>query len=259
MMIGLRERWSCQLHVEPQKFFPSILKLAIHLSFLAFRYVRALFREIANQSLYTSHNITDFVHLWFCEKLDEKLVLLSSLTFRENTDCLARTAKRGNVRWEEWLMRPFRKCHLYTSRFANIFSRYHQFDDKCIAGFSHTETYALHEYVLYWNIHPFRVDFMKPWLGLEPATPDLMSEQLSCRPLQQKLEGAKITPTDATQWICWTGTKFCVYSSNSIKIWCKNFKISRIYRPVFALFVITGAFYQLWVTFTKNFGDFGEN
>ncbi len=55
------------------------LKLAIHLSFLAFRHVRALFREllreIANQSLYTSHNIADFVHLRFCKKLDEKLSL----------------------------------------------------------------------------------------------------------------------------------------------------------------------------------------
>ncbi len=40
-----------------------LLKLAIHLSFLAFQHVRALFREIANQSLYTSHNITDFLHL----------------------------------------------------------------------------------------------------------------------------------------------------------------------------------------------------
>ncbi len=53
------------------------LKPAIHLSFLAFRHVRALFRElfreIANQSLYTSHNNADFVHLWFCEKVDEKL------------------------------------------------------------------------------------------------------------------------------------------------------------------------------------------
>ncbi len=43
------------------------VKLAIHLSFHAFRHVRALFRklfrEIVNQSLYTSHNITDFVHL----------------------------------------------------------------------------------------------------------------------------------------------------------------------------------------------------
>ncbi len=74
-------------------FFP-FCKLAIHLSFLTFRHVRALFREIANQSLYTFHNIANFGHLWFCEKLDEKLALSSSLTFRENTDHLARMAKR---------------------------------------------------------------------------------------------------------------------------------------------------------------------
>ncbi len=49
----------------------SFTKPAIHLSFLAFWYVRALFHGIVNQSLYTSHNIADFVHLWFCEKLDE--------------------------------------------------------------------------------------------------------------------------------------------------------------------------------------------
>ncbi len=48
-------------------------KLAIHLSFLAFWHVHALFREIANQSLYTSHNIADFVYLWFCAKVDKKL------------------------------------------------------------------------------------------------------------------------------------------------------------------------------------------
>ncbi len=49
---------------------------------LAFRHVRALFREffceIANQSLYTSHNVTDFVHLWFCEKFF-RIVFLDSL------------------------------------------------------------------------------------------------------------------------------------------------------------------------------------
>ncbi len=106
-----------------------ILKLAIHLSFLAFRHVRALFCEIANQSLYTSHKIANFVHLWFCEKL----AVLSSLTFRENTNRLARTAK--NTRWEKWLARRFTKCHLYTSRFANIILRSRQFNDKCIAGF----------------------------------------------------------------------------------------------------------------------------
>ncbi len=66
------------------------LKLAIHLSFLAFWHVCALFREIANQWLYTSHNIVNFVHLWF----SEKLAVLSSLMFCVNTDCLERTAKR---------------------------------------------------------------------------------------------------------------------------------------------------------------------
>ncbi len=109
-------------------------KLAIHLSFLAFRHVRALFRElfceIANQSLYTFHNIADFSHLSFCEKL----ALSSSLTFCENTIVWQ---ERRNARWEKWLARWFTKCHLYTSyfsRFTNIFSRSCQFDDKCIAG-----------------------------------------------------------------------------------------------------------------------------
>ncbi len=117
----------------------STVKLAIHLSFLAFRHVRALFcelfHEIANQSLYTSHNITDFVHLWFCEELDEKLVLLSSLTFLKIPIAWR---ERWNARWEKWLTRRFTKCHLYTSRFsrfAHIFLRSRQFDDKCIAGF----------------------------------------------------------------------------------------------------------------------------
>ncbi len=46
--------------------------------------------------------------------------------------------ERQSARWEKWLARWFKKCHLYTShfsRFANIFSRSRQFDDKCIAGF----------------------------------------------------------------------------------------------------------------------------
>ncbi len=46
--------------------------------------------------------------------------------------------ERRNVRWEKWLSRRFTKCHQYTSRFsrfANMFSRSRQFDDKCIAGF----------------------------------------------------------------------------------------------------------------------------
>ncbi len=109
------------------------LKLAIHLSFLAFRHVRELFHEIANQSLYTSHNITDFVRLWFCEKL----AVSSSLTFCENTDRLARTAKH---KMRKVMARQFTKCHVYTSRFshfANIFSHSRQFDDKSVAGFTH--------------------------------------------------------------------------------------------------------------------------
>ncbi len=51
----------------PKRADLNFFKLAIHLSFLVFRHVRALFRElfreIVNQSLYTSHNIADFVHL----------------------------------------------------------------------------------------------------------------------------------------------------------------------------------------------------
>ncbi len=45
--------------------------------------------------------------------------------------------ERQNVRWKKWLARRFTKCYLYTSRFshfANIFSRSHQFDDKCISS-----------------------------------------------------------------------------------------------------------------------------
>ncbi len=50
--------------------------------------------------------------------------------------------KGQNVRWEKWLARWFTKCHLYTfrfSHFAKIFSRSHQFDDKCIALLGHQE------------------------------------------------------------------------------------------------------------------------
>ncbi len=43
---------------------------------------------------YTLFTISHFGHLWFCEKLDEKLALSSSLTFCENTDRLAIMAKR---------------------------------------------------------------------------------------------------------------------------------------------------------------------
>ncbi len=125
--------WCCHKWLPP-------LKLAIHLSFLAFRHVRALFRElfheIANRSLYTSHNITDFIHLWFCEKLDEKLSLSPLWRFVKIPTVWR---ERRNARWEKWLARWFTKCHLYTyhlSHFANIFSCSHQFNDKCIAGFT---------------------------------------------------------------------------------------------------------------------------
>ncbi len=78
--------------------FHLLPKLAIHLLFLVFRHVcalfRKLFREIANQSIYTSHNIANFAHLWFCKKLDEKLAVSFSLMFHENTDHLVGTAKR---------------------------------------------------------------------------------------------------------------------------------------------------------------------
>ncbi len=113
-----------------------MLKLAIHLSFIAFRHVRALFcelfREIANQSLYTSHNIADFIHLWFCEKLDEKLSLSPLWRFVKIPTVWR---ERQNARWEKWLARWFMKCHLYTyrfSHFANIFSHSRQFDNNCI-------------------------------------------------------------------------------------------------------------------------------
>ncbi len=116
----------------------TILKLAIHLSFLTFRYVRALFgellREIGNQSLYTSYNITDFVHLWFCEELDEKLSLSPFWRFVKIPTVWR---ERRNARWEKWLARWFTKCHLYThhvSHFANSFLRSRKVDNKCIAG-----------------------------------------------------------------------------------------------------------------------------
>ncbi len=74
-------------------------------------------------------DISDFVHLWFCEKL----AISSFFTFCES---LIAWREWWNVRWEKWLARQFMKCHLYTSRFshfANIFSCFRQFADKCIA------------------------------------------------------------------------------------------------------------------------------
>ncbi len=109
-----------------------IVKLAIHLSFLAFRHVCALFcelfHEIGNQSLYTSHNIANFVHLWFCEKLDEKLSLSPLRCFMKIPTVWW---ERQNARWEKWLARWCTKCHLYTYRFShftNIFSHSRQID-----------------------------------------------------------------------------------------------------------------------------------
>ncbi len=113
----------------------AVFKLAIHLSCLAFRHVCALFREIANQSLYTSHNIANFVHPWFCEKFDEKLSLSPLWRFVKIPTVWR---EQRNARWEKWLAKWFTKYHLYTyrfSHFANIFSRSRQFDNKCIAGF----------------------------------------------------------------------------------------------------------------------------
>ncbi len=102
------------------------LQLAIHLSFLTFRCVRALFREllreIANQSLYTSHNIADFVHLWFCEKLDEKLSVSPLWHFMK---ILTVWRERRNAKWEKWLTRWFTKCHLYTYRFSHFATFFH--------------------------------------------------------------------------------------------------------------------------------------
>ncbi len=120
-----------------------IPELAIHLSFLAFRHVCALFREFANQSLYTSHNITDFVHLWFCEKLDGNLPYHPLWCF---VKIPIAWREWRNARWEKWLARQFTKCHLYTSRFshfANIFSHSRQFDDMCMAGSGSTYTKEL--------------------------------------------------------------------------------------------------------------------
>ncbi len=136
------ERYDCEGYERGSRLLHhfQVLKLAIHLLFLVFWHVHALFRElfceIANQPLYTSHNIADFIHLWFCEKLDEKLSLSPLWRF---VKILTVWRERRNARWEKWLARWFTKCHLYTyyfSHFANIFSRSCQFDDKCIAGFT---------------------------------------------------------------------------------------------------------------------------
>ncbi len=122
---------------------------AIHLSVLAFRHVRAVSREqfceIANQSLYTSHNITNFIHLWFCEKPDKKLAVSSSLTFRENTDHLGRRAK---CTMRKMIGETVYKMPSIYFSFRQQFSHSHQFDDKCIAGLKldiHFSYFVFHE------------------------------------------------------------------------------------------------------------------
>ncbi len=82
------------------------------------------------------HNIADFGHRWFCEKLDERNLPYHLLWHFVKIPIVWR--EQRNTRWEKWLARWFTKCHLYTShfsRFANIFSHSRQFADKCIVGF----------------------------------------------------------------------------------------------------------------------------
>ncbi len=118
----------CRLENIELKSMKQFLKLATHLSFLVFRRVRALFHEIVNQSLYTSHSITYFVHLWFCEKLAEKLVVLSSLTFCENTDRLARMAKCEMRKMiGEMVYEMLSISWLYTYRFSHFGMFVHNF------------------------------------------------------------------------------------------------------------------------------------
>ncbi len=126
-----------------------------------FRHVCALFcellREIVNQSLYTSHSITDFVHLWFCKKL-EKLSLSPLWRFVKIPTVWR---ERRNARWEKWLARWFTKCYLYTYRFshsANIFSHSRQFADKCIAGFTLLRETFLRSFFLHYQSDFFTGD-----------------------------------------------------------------------------------------------------
>ncbi len=104
-------------------------KLAIYLSFLVFRHVRALFCEIANQSLYTSQ-ISPISFIF-----DSAGNLTRNLPCRPLWRFMKIPIIRRewqNARWEKWFARWFTKCHLYTSRFsyfADIFSRSRQFDD----------------------------------------------------------------------------------------------------------------------------------
>ncbi len=107
------------------------LQLVMRLSFLVFWHVCALFREIANQSLYlltispisfifdSARNLS-YHPLWRFVQIP--------ITWWE----------WRNTKWEKWLARRFMKYHLYAScfsHFANIFSLSFQFDEKCIAGY----------------------------------------------------------------------------------------------------------------------------
>ncbi len=110
----------------------------MHLSFLAFGHICALFRELFHEIVnqhYTLLTISPILFIFYSARN-----LMRNFPYRP----LWRFMKipivwweRRNVRWEKWLARRFTKCHLYTfhlSRFANIFAHSRQFDDKCIAG-----------------------------------------------------------------------------------------------------------------------------
>ncbi len=89
-----REQWNARKKKRTTNH--SIKITSIHLSFLAFRHVCALFRELfletMNQSPYTSHNIANFIHLWFCEKLDKWHFVKIPIAWWE----------WRNTRWEKW-------------------------------------------------------------------------------------------------------------------------------------------------------------
>ncbi len=104
--------------------------------FSRFRHARELFREIANQLLYTFHNFADFGHLWFCEKLDEKPALSSSLTCPESIDRLARMAKCKMRRMIGEMVYEMPSIHFSFLSFRQHFFRSRQFDNKCIVGFT---------------------------------------------------------------------------------------------------------------------------
>ncbi len=93
------------------------IKLTIHLSFLTFQLFCALFCKTANQSLYTSHNITDFVHFDSARNLTRNLFYRPLWRFVK-IPIIWR--EWWNARWEKWLARRFTKCRLYTSCFSRF-------------------------------------------------------------------------------------------------------------------------------------------